>query len=281
MSTTGYSSGRVTAPDDAYSFGKNWKRYIADHMNPERVRIARDSVREFVGDEVRGKVFLDIGSGSGLFSLAAHELGAGRVISMDVDADSVAATRELRERAGAPDNWDVLEGSILDPEVVSELPEADIVYSWGVLHHTGDMDLAIRNAATLVKPGGLFAIAIYNRVTGRFLDSRRWWKIKKRYNHSPWIVKKAMEVWIRLLWVAQQLKKRRSPFTAAREYKERGMAATTDLLDWVGGFPYEYATVEEIVDFCARECGMEAVKTVQLPPRDIGLNRFLFRRRTG
>ena len=281
MSASGRSAARITAPDDAYAFGKNWQRYIANHLDPERRRIARESVAEFLDEDLAGKLFLDIGSGSGLFSLAAYELGAERVISVDVDADSVAATRELRERADAPENWEVREGSILDSQVVTELEQADVVYSWGVLHHTGDMDLAIRNAASLVKPGGLFAIAIYNRVTGRFLDSQRWWKIKRRYNHSPEVVRWAMRVWIRMLWVAQMLKRGKNPWTAAREYTERGMAATTDLFDWVGGFPYEYATVDEIVAFCRAECEMEELKTVQLPPRDIGLNRFLFRRRTG
>ena len=115
------------------------------------------------------------------------------MISVDVDPDSVEACRKLWRSIGSPENWEIFEGSVLDSSFVSRLPRADIVYSWGVLHHTGDMYTAIRNAARLVTPGGLLCIAIYNRVTEGFLDSGRWWKIKHRYNHSPRWVQRAME----------------------------------------------------------------------------------------
>jgi SAM-dependent methyltransferase len=277
MSDLPGATGSAARPSDAFAFGENWQRYIKHHLDPKRMKIAAQSLTDFLGEDLAGKTFLDIGSGSGLFSLCAHDAGA-TVTSIDVDPGSVSASLQLREFAGNPETWSVLEGSILDAKLVAELPASDVVYSWGVLHHSGDMYTAIRNAASLVTPDGLFCIAIYNRVTGRFLDSERWLKIKRRYNHSPRIVQSAMRGLMRSYWIAATLKKRQNPFKVALEYTERGMAVTTDLYDWVGGYPYEFATAAEITDFCEAECGMVNLKAVQLPPRDLGLNQFLFRR---
>src|SRR3954468_13973948 len=94
----------VEAPPDAFGFGRNWQRYVAEYLSPERERIAADSLRELLDVDLAGRSFLDIGCGSGLFSLCAHKAGAREVVSLDVDPDSVAATKYLRERAGEPDN---------------------------------------------------------------------------------------------------------------------------------------------------------------------------------
>ncbi len=182
----------VAPPPDAFGFGRNWRRYVSTYLDADRERVAAESLHDLVGN-LDQKSFLDIGCGSGLFSMCAYRAGAVDVVSIDVDPDAVTATRELQARAGAPTNWRVLHQSILAPDILAELEPADVVYSWGVLHHTGDMYTAIRNAAALVKPGGRFAIAIYNRVTGRWLDSKRWWRIKRAYNRAPRIVQKAME----------------------------------------------------------------------------------------
>lgn len=270
---------RVSAPDDAFGFGRNWQTYVAEHLTPEAERIARDSLIELVGD-IAGKSILDIGSGSGLFSLGAYKLGAARIVSIDVDPDSVASTRHLRERAGAPDLWTVQPGSILDDELVGELKPADIVYSWGVLHHTGDMWKAIRNAAKLVRPGGQFVIAIYNRADGaRFFNSERWQTIKRFYNHSPRPVQVGMELGYRGQFAARKLLKRRNPLAFSRDYKRtRGMALKTDMIDWLGGYPYEFASTDEIIRFCEAELGFTTVRVNALTGRGTGNNEFVFER---
>jgi SAM-dependent methyltransferase len=273
------TSARVTAPADAFGFGRNWQRYVDTYLDPERKAIAAASLRDLIGEDLVGKDFVDIGAGSGLFSLCAHEAGAARVISIDVDPDSVAACRKLRETAGSPDNWEVLEGSILDPKVVADLPRGDVVYSWGVLHHTGDMWTAMRNAAHVVKPGGLFCIAIYNRSSGILLGSKFWWHFKRFYNRSPRLVQLALEYAYLALWTLHQFRRRRNPFRVAREHTEkRGMAMRTDLVDWFGGYPYEYATADEIVEFCESQCGMEVVRKLAKLPHQIGNNELVFRR---
>jgi SAM-dependent methyltransferase len=268
----------MRAPADAFAFGKNWQLYVDRYLDPERVTIAAQSLGELIEDGLAGRTFLDIGCGSGLFSLCAHEAGA-EVVSLDVDPDSVAACRELRRRAGEPDTWTVLEGSILDDELVEVLPSADVVYSWGVLHHTGDMWTAIEHAARPMRPDGLFALSIYNRSTGRFLDSDRWLAIKRRYNHSGPATRRTLEAAHLGHWTWSQVAARKNPVRVARSYKRnRGMALRTDLLDWLGGYPYEYATADEIVDFCRDRLGLEPVKVRANPPTGIGNNEFVFRR---
>lgn len=270
-------AGHLSAPPDAFRFGRNWQRYVEDYLTPERERIAAKSVRELLETDLAGKTFLDIGCGSGLFSLCAHQAGASAVVSVDVDADSVAATESLRGRVGAPASWRVIQGSILDEALLDRLEPAEVVYSWGVLHHTGDMEQAIRNAATLVAPGGLFAISIYNRVTERFMSSERWLRVKRMYNHSPRPVQVAMEGLIGLYWTAGVLKNRRNPFAVAREYKHRrGMAVRTDQIDWLGGYPYEFATADEVVRLCETQCGLRTRKVRAAHARDVGTSEFVF-----
>jgi 2-polyprenyl-6-hydroxyphenyl methylase/3-demethylubiquinone-9 3-methyltransferase len=266
----------VAPASDAFRFGRNWQRYLADYSNPERERIAADSLHSLLEIDLRDKTFLDIGCGSGLFSLCAHKAGAREVVSVDVDPDSVAATASLREREGAPDAWRVLHGSILDDDFVDGLDRADVVYSWGVLHHTGDMYAAIGNAARLVADGGTFAIAIYNKVTGRFLDSERWLRIKRAYNHAPRPAQVAMEWGYTAYFGFDELRSRKNPLRTAREYKSsRGMALRTDLIDWLGGYPYEFATVDELVRFC-EPLGLRPRKVVELGPLETGNHELVF-----
>lgn len=264
------------APHQVFRFGRNWQRYVSTYLDADRERIAAESLRELVGD-LHGKTFLDVGCGSGLFSLCAHRCGASKIVSFDVDLDSVAAARLLHQRAGSPANWQILHGSILASEFLERLERADVVYSWGVLHHTGDMYTAIRNAASLVNPAGIFAIAIYNRVTGRWLDSRRWWQIKRAYNRASRFGQRAMELAYGLYWLKGPIRSRTNPVRAAREYRRsRGMALWTDMRDWLGGYPYEFATAEAIVAFCEQECGMRSTKLIPVDERDTGNNQFVF-----
>jgi len=147
-----------------FSFGENWRVFL-ERLDDERIKIAEASLVEFLKlQDLRGKDFLDIGCGSGLFSLAAHNLGAKRVVSFDLDPLCVDCCNQLRSRANSSDNWEVYQGSILDETFLARLGTFDIVYSWGVLHHTGRMWDAIDNAAALVSPGGYYYIALSNKI---------------------------------------------------------------------------------------------------------------------
>ena len=113
-----------------FQFGRNWKRFLTN-LNEERIKEAECSLKRML--EVKnliGKTFLDVGSGSGLFSLAAKNLGAD-VVSFDYDEASVWCTSELKNRYYKSDGtWKVIHGSILDIKFLETLGKFDYVYSW-------------------------------------------------------------------------------------------------------------------------------------------------------
>ncbi len=240
----------LTAAGERFGFGANWARFLR-HLDPARIEAAETSLRAMLQlPTLQGQCFLDAGSGSGLFSLAARRLGA-TVHSFDFDPQSVACTRELRrrhcaERGGLVDDtlWRVEEGSVLDPAYLAGLGRFDIVYSWGVLHHTGDQWTAMDHIGRLVKPGGRLFIAIYN---DQGAISRWWTGVKRLYNRSvvarvP-IVLAYIPYFIVLRWLYRQ-------FTG-RGPLERGMSLWHDMIDWLGGYPFEVARPEEVFRFFA------------------------------
>lgn len=260
-----------------FSFGKNWQNFLKT-LDEDRIRNAELSLTEFLGlDNLRGKNFLDIGCGSGIFSYAAFKLFAERIVSFDVDPFSVGCCKYLRQKANNPDNWEIHEGSILDNNLFSTLEQFDIVYSWGVLHHTGKMWDAIKNSAKLVKKGGWYYIAIYNKVGGR-RGSSLWVKLKKLYNASPAIIKYCMEIICMSKIFASQLIRIKNPITDIKNYKsKRGMNWRSDIIDWLGGYPYEFASVEEIFIFLKKnfpDFNLVNIKTTHT----LGCNQYLFQR---
>ena len=265
------------AQGERFEFGKNWAKFLA-LINEQRIAEAENSLRRMLECEsLAGKSFLDIGSGSGLFSLAARRLGA-RVHSFDFDPNSVGCTRELRRRFFNDDaSWSVESGSVLDVEYIRSLGQFDIVYSWGVLHHTGQMWQALDNASLPVKPGGKLFIAIYND-TGS--QSVRWNSIKRTYNKLPGFLRPAFA----LLAVSPDEIKNvlRSAVTLrfgdyvrswTRYDENRGMSHWRDIVDWVGGYPYEFAKPDVIFDFY-RERGFSLAKLKC--GGGLGCNEFVF-----
>jgi SAM-dependent methyltransferase len=264
------------ASGERFEFGRNWERFLRT-LNDEKIEEAVKSLKDMLETEgLAGKSFLDIGSGSGLFSLAARRLGA-RVHSFDYDPHSVNCTAELKRRYFPhDDSWTVESGSALDASYLRSLGQFDVVYSWGVLHHTGDMWTALANAAPSVARGGKLFIAIYN---DQGTASRRWTKVKRLYNQLPRGLR-FLVVWPSF-WVLnwRPLVKdflRGRPFQSIRDYgkNQRGMSFWQDLIDWVGGYPFEVATPEQIFDFY-RHHGFFLTR-LQTCRGTLGCNQFVF-----
>jgi hypothetical protein len=260
-----------------YGFGKNWEEFVQREFSETRVQAAqKHMLRVLKRSSLEGLSFLDIGSGSGLHSLAAFRAGASRIVSFDYDEDSVRTTRLLHERAGRPAHWSVGQGSVLDPTYMRALEPADIVYSWGVLHHTGEMWKAIENAALPIAPNGVFYIALYTSDVYTARSPAKWLEIKQRYNRAGPLRKRMME-WGHALHetILPALIRGRNPLTIlSGSDQDRGMTYWTDVKDWLGGWPMEFAGISETKRF-GNDLGLELLNILAGEAN----TEYLFRRR--
>ncbi len=219
-----------------------------------------------------GRTFLDVGCGSGLFSLAAAQLGASRVHSFDYDIDSVRCADELKRRYAPAGQWTIEQGSVLDQSYLDSLGRWDVVYSWGVLHHTGSMWPALASAAGLVKPGGTLFIAIYN---DQGVRSKIWTVEKRWYVRHPWARPVLIGGYLGVMLtygVARDLLRGVAPWRRYQDDAGRGMSWYYDMLDWLGGYPFEVATPAAIESFFSARGFVRHT----LVTRASGCNEFVF-----
>ena len=113
----------------------------------------------------------------------------------------------------------------------------------------------------------------------RYRGSHGWLRLKRAYNRRGRIGKRAMEGWFAGKDILASLVSFRNPLRQITQYKnKRGMSWWHDIVDWLGGYPYEFASAGEVFQFCRRELGLnlEKLKTTS----SIGCNQFLFSRPT-
>ena len=269
-----------------FAFGENWKSFLQT-LDEDRIAEACRSLATLLSlgapeqQPLDGKTFLDIGSGSGLFSLAAYRMGA-QVVSIDFDPQCVACTEQLRECERADvSRWRIDQGSVLDDSMMDSLGEFDLVYSWGVLHHTGEMNRAIEAATDRVADSGVLAIAIYNDQGG---GSRRWLAIKKTYHRLPnalrplWVTLVAS--WYETKFALARLTRGKNPLPFSdwkRKKLDRGMSAWHDWVDWIGGLPFEVAKPEDVIVPLAGK-GFHLVNLATVG-NGWGCNEYVFRKK--
>jgi SAM-dependent methyltransferase len=268
-----------------FSFGKNWVDYVENFVEEDRIKNAEQSLLQYLPrEEYKDKVFIDIGCGSGIFSLSALRLGCSKVISFDVDRYSIEATKKVKNRFSylLPEDylWEIFTGDVLDENLISRLEKSgDIVYSWGVLHHTGNMWKAIKNASRLVKSSGFFIIAIYNKTS----SSAYWLKVKRFYNSAPKFIKLLLVYFYFFCITCKRAMTHLLELISGKEKKlrwdklfgqRRGMSTFYDIIDWLGGYPYEYASFEEVKDF-VESLGFQLIKAPTTLPSIKGKVSFL------
>lgn len=232
-----------------FEFGENWKKFLAD-IDDEKVKSAMRDIESFLGAGVmKGRAFVDIGCGSGLSSLAAFRLGASKICSYDIDPVNIRNTEHLKTLFKVPEDfpWICNVASIVNADDRKGIPKADVIYAWGVLHHTGAMWDAIQNTAELVQPDGYLYLMLYRdaRLAGV------WKRIKRTYVYAPAVIKFAMRNIFSAILIAGILAKGKNPIKSIKNYgiKSRGMSWYTDVTDWIGGYPFEYAEAEDIIEF--------------------------------
>lgn len=259
-----------------FDFGANWKEYSEKRLSPERIEAAWTDFQSLTKDiEFKDKSFLDIGFGQGLSLMAATRAGA-RTVGNDINPTCKQVLEHNRKAYPGIGGKDipVVVGSILEESTVDALLAAnngkayDIVHSWGVLHHTGHMQKALDNASKLLAPGGHLIIAIYNR----HWTSRFWWYVKNTYVYAPRYIQKAM-IWLfyppfylRILLQGKNPKDR-----------DRGMDFYYDLVDWVGGYPYEYASDKEMTEWMKKR-GFSKRASYPPPGHGTGCVEYVFKK---
>jgi 2-polyprenyl-6-hydroxyphenyl methylase / 3-demethylubiquinone-9 3-methyltransferase len=139
-------------------------------LNPTRIAWLRDTIAAHFrhtggGDEppLKGLAVLDIGCGAGLLSEPLSRLGA-EVTGLDPAPTSIDIARAHAAATGARPTY--LAGTV--ESLAQEGRQFDVVLAMEVVEHVADVPAFVAAAASLIKPGGLFALSTLNRTLKSF-----------------------------------------------------------------------------------------------------------------
>jgi len=230
-----------------FAFGKNWDLY-SRQINSSHIESSKKDLISLIQlESLEGMRVLDIGSGSGVHSLSLMLLGCKDLIALDYDANYVSTTNRVLSGKSFKGNFQVMQADILKHIPGIDGHTFDLVYSWGVLHHTGDMMKGIDRSISYVKPGGLIALALYRKT-----PFCTFWRIEKFiYSKSPEIFQvisqKVYEFFFGLgikIKTGQTLRDYRLSY-----FQKRGMDFSRDVHDWLGGYPYESIDPDVLIQY--------------------------------
>ena len=222
-----------------FKFGENWKNF-SNLIDNNRLKEAVTSLKKLTNKKSLNNLsFLDIGCGSGLSSLAAIQLNCKKIYAIDQDEQSIKTTKKVLQKS----RFKKVKVEKKDLFTLNEKEKFNIVYSWGVLHHTGNMLEAIKKSTKMVSKNGILILALYKKTKLCNL-----WKIEKYiYKSSPKVIQNFIKNLFIFLFKLAMILKRKNFSNYINDYKtKRGMDFYHDVHDWLGGYPYESISIEEI-----------------------------------